>query len=96
MSCITSNEEIIIISGETLNVSMSFVDAVATDDGVTISSPVVTCSPTGVTIGSATVTSNIVYFSITSSTVGRYVISCSVTSSVSETIIGRGHLRVSS
>ena len=93
MSCsITSLEEIIITSGETLNVSMSFESIL--EDGVTISNQAVTCTPTGVTLDDISASGQSVYFSVSSTTPGRYIVEVEIDTSDSQTIVGRGHLRV--
>lgn len=93
MSCsITSLEEILITSGETLNVSMSFESIL--DDGVTISDQSVSCTPTGVTIVSITVSGQVVYFSVSSTTPGRYIVEVEIDTSDLQTLVGKGNLRV--
>ncbi len=93
MSCITSLDELILASGETINFSMDFTKSLET--GITISTPIVTSNITGVTLGTPSVVSPVVYFTISSSTVGRYMITVQVSSSDGQTILGKGHLRVS-
>ena len=91
---VTAPQMLIKQPGETREFSMDFSNLLASSE--TISSPVVTSTPSGLTIGSATVSSGKVLFDISGGTHPvRYRIEVTVTSSGGSTLVGDGILKVS-
>lgn len=80
--------------GETLNVSMDFSNYVSGSD-ITLSSPVLTSSPSGLTCGSPAVSGQSITFTVSGGTDGQnYRLQVTVDTSDSEVLIGDGILKV--
>ncbi len=93
MSCLTSSELVIKFPAEVRNVSMDFTKAL--ESGVTISSPVITVTPSDVTSSAGSVSDGIVVFTLSGGTAGHnYTVTVQVTTSDSQTLIGSGPLKV--
>ena len=93
MSCLTSSDVIFKTPSEVRNLNMDF--SLLLEEGVTISNPSISISPTGVTSSNESAVDGIVYFTLSGGTSGvNYTVVVSVETSDSQTITGSGNLKV--